>query len=125
MLDSEGLSKLVRHDKSLFSWLAVAHEEDWVLVTSAATLVEARDPKLPQAVFDHALSRVLIRPVTEAVARAASKILAAENLHGHKYAVDAIVAATAHQEPGDVTVLTSDVEDLSRLCLPRIAIHSV
>ncbi|MFE5580505.1 hypothetical protein [Kitasatospora sp. NPDC056531] len=36
--------------------------------TSAATLVEARDPKVPQAAFDHAVSLAKVRHVTERTA---------------------------------------------------------
>ncbi|MGW7361318.1 hypothetical protein ACWGI0_33050 [Streptomyces sp. NPDC054802] len=50
------------------------------------------------------------------VARRASKLLAAAGLHGHKYALDAIVTATALASPSPVTVLTSAPEDLLMLC---------
>jgi predicted nucleic acid-binding protein len=106
-------------------WLDVARTLDLLVVTSAATLVEARDPKLPQAAFDHAVSLTKVRPVTGEIARAASKLLAAGGLHGHKYAIDAMLAATAHLEHGDVTVVTSDVEDLRQLCHARIAVEQV
>jgi predicted nucleic acid-binding protein len=106
-------------------WLDVARTLDLLVVTSAATLVEARDPKLPQAAFDHAVSLTKVRPVTEEIARTASKLLAAEGFHGHKYAIDAMLAATAHLERGDVTVVTSDVEDLRQLCHARIAVEQV
>lgn len=66
-----------------------------------------------------------MRPITEETARSATKLLAAEGLHGHKYAIDAMLAATAHAEHGDVTVVTSDVDDLRRLAHPRIAIEPI
>ncbi|WP_405012211.1 type II toxin-antitoxin system VapC family toxin [Kitasatospora sp. NBC_01539] len=106
-------------------WLDVARTLDLLIVTSAATLVEARDPKVPQAAFHHAVSLVKVRPITEEVARTASKLFAAEVLHGRKYAVDAMLAATAHLEHGDVTVVTSDVDDRRRLCRPRIAVEPI
>lgn len=80
---------------------------------------------MPQTTFDHALSLVKVRPITEEIARAASKLLAAEGLHGHKYAIDAMLAATAHLEHGDVTIVTSDPEDLRRLCHGRIAVEPI
>lgn len=123
VLDSEALSKLSRRHRDMTVWLDVARTLDLLVVTSAATLVEARDPKLPQAAFDHAVSLAKVRPVTEEIARTASKLLAAEGLHGHKYAIDAMLAATAHLEHGDVTVVTSDVEDLRQLCHSRIAVE--
>ncbi|MEU3601061.1 DNA-binding protein [Streptomyces sp. NPDC006798] len=125
VLDSEALSKLSRRHRDMTVWLDVARRLDLLVVTSAATLVEARDPKVPQAAFDHAVSLAKVRPVTEEIARAASRLLAAEGLRGHKYAIDAMLAATAHAEHGDVTVVTSDVDDLRRLCLPRIAVEPI
>ncbi|WP_033217720.1 type II toxin-antitoxin system VapC family toxin [Kitasatospora phosalacinea] len=125
VLDSEALSKLSRRHRDMTVWLDVARTLDLLVVTSAATLVEARDPKVPQAAFDHAVSLAKVRPVTEEIARAASKLLTAEGLHGHKYAIDAMLAATAHAEHGDVTVVTSDVDDLRRLCHRRIAVEPV
>ncbi|AZK95152.1 MULTISPECIES: type II toxin-antitoxin system VapC family toxin [Streptomyces] len=125
VLDSEALSKLARRHRDATVWLDVARRLDLLVVTSAATLVEARDPKVPQAAFDHAVSLTKVRPVTEEIARAASRLLAEEGLHGHKYAVDAMLAATAHAEHGDVTVLTSDTDDLRRLCRLRIAVEPI
>ncbi|WP_129840884.1 DNA-binding protein [Streptomyces sp. RFCAC02] len=125
VLDSEALSKLARRHRVATAWLGVARQSDLAVVTSAATLVEARDPKVPQAAFDHAVSLTKVRPVTEEVARAASRLLAGANLHGHTYGIDAILAATAHEEYGDVTVLTSDTDDLRRLCRPRIAVEPI
>lgn len=118
VLDCEGLSELVRRSPELTEWLAAAEAEDIRVVMSSVTLVEARDPKINQARFDYAVSRVNIVPPTEAIARRASTLLAAAGLHGHKYALDAIVAATALASPAPVTVLTSDPEDLTALCGP-------
>ncbi|WP_033217251.1 DNA-binding protein [Kitasatospora phosalacinea] len=125
VLDSEALSKLSRRHRDMTAWLDVARNLDLLVVTSAATLVEARDPKVPQAAFDHAVSLAKVRPVTEEIARAASKLLAIEGLHGHKYAVDAVLAATAHLERGDVTVVTSETDDLRRLCHSRVAVEPI
>ncbi|MCP3821214.1 DNA-binding protein [Streptomyces sp. A3M-1-3] len=120
VLDSEGLSKTVSRDPSLTAWLVAAEEEDTRVITSAATLVEARDPRIPQPRFDWALSRIHVEPVSEEIARAASKLLAAAKLHGHKYAIDAMLSATALRCPGPVTVLTSDPEDIAQLCGDRV-----
>jgi predicted nucleic acid-binding protein len=118
VLDCEGLSKLVRRTPELTEWLAAAEAEDIRVVTSSITLVEARDPKTNQARFDYAVSRINIVPPTETVARHASKLLAAAGLHGHEYALDAIVAATALASPSPMTVLTSDSLPLSTACPP-------
>ncbi|MEU5595527.1 PIN domain-containing protein [Streptomyces sp. NPDC020298] len=125
VLDCEGLSKLVRRTPELTEWLAAAEAEDTRLVTSSVTLVEARDPKTDQARFDYAVSRVNIIPPTEAIARHAGKLLATAGLHGHKYAIDAIVAATAMASPSPVTILTSDPEDLRMLCGPGIRVIKI
>ncbi|MFF2184098.1 type II toxin-antitoxin system VapC family toxin [Streptomyces sp. NPDC058155] len=125
VLDCEGLSALVQRTPDLTEWLAAAEAEDIRVIISSVTLVEARDPRTNQARFDHAVSRVNIIPPTEAVARRASKLLAAAGLHGHKYALDAIVAATALASPSPVTVLTSDPEDLVMLCGPGVRVIKV
>ncbi|MFJ1544170.1 type II toxin-antitoxin system VapC family toxin [Streptomyces sp. NPDC088246] len=125
VLDCEGLSKLVRRTPELTEWLAAAEAEDIRVITSSVTLVEARDPKTNQARFDYAVSRVNIIPPTEAIARQASKLLASAGLHGHKYALDAFVAATALASPAPVTVLTSDPEDLLMLCGPGIRVIKI
>ncbi|QSS93236.1 type II toxin-antitoxin system VapC family toxin [Streptomyces sp. M54] len=125
VLDCEGLSQLVRRAPEITEWLTAADAEDIRVVASSVTLVEARDPRISQARFDYAVSRVNIVPPTEAVARHASKLLAAAGLHGHKYALDAIVAATALTSPAPVTVLTSDPEDLLMLCGPGVRVIKV
>jgi predicted nucleic acid-binding protein len=125
VLDSEGLSKLIRRHPDLTEWLAAAEEEDSRVVVSSVTLVEARDPKTAQARFDYAVSRTIVIHVSEAIARHASKLLAEASLHGHKYAIDAIVAATALASPRPVTVLTSDTEDLKMLCGPTISVEEI
>lgn len=125
VLDCEGLSRLVRQDRGLLEWLTAAEAEDIRVVISSVTLVEARDPRVNQSRFDYAVSRVNIIPPSEAIARHASKLLAATGLHGHKYALDAIVAATALDQPGPVTLLTSDPEDLSALCGNRIRVVKI
>ncbi|MDX3639916.1 type II toxin-antitoxin system VapC family toxin [Streptomyces sp. MB09-02B] len=125
VLDCEGLSKLVRRTPELTEWLTAAEAEDIRVITSSVTLVEARDPRTNQARFDYAASRVNIVPPAEAIARHASRLLAAAGLDGHKYALDAIVAATALVSPAPATVLTSDPEDLRLLCGPGVRVIKV
>jgi len=125
VLDCEGLSQLVRRTPELTEWLTAAEAEDIRVITSSVTLVEARDPKTNQARFDYAVSRLNIVPPTEAIARHASKLLAAAGLYGHKYAIDAIVAATAMASPSPLTVLTSDPEDLLMLCGPGVRVIKI
>ncbi|MGV9992907.1 type II toxin-antitoxin system VapC family toxin [Streptomyces sp. NPDC003374] len=125
VLDCEALSTLVRRTPELTEWPAAAEAEDVRVVTSSVTLVEARDPKATEARFDYAVSRINIIPPTEAIARHASGLLAAAGLHGHKYALDAIVAATALASPAPVAVLTSGPEDLLTLCGPGIRVFKI
>ncbi len=125
VLDREGLSKLVRREPELTEWLSAAEAEDIRVVMSSVTLVEARDPRVNQARFDDAVSRVNVIPPSESIARHASRILSAVGLPGHTYALDALVAATALASPAPVTVLTSDPEDLTMLCGPGVAVVKV
>ncbi|WP_097922473.1 type II toxin-antitoxin system VapC family toxin [Streptomyces sp. wa1063] len=125
VLDCEGLSKLVRRAPEITEWLAAAEAEDIRVVASSVTLAEARDPRVNQARYDYAVSRVNIIPPTEAIARHASKLLASAGLHGHKYALDAIVATTALTSPAPATVLTSGPEDLLMLCGTGIRVIKV
>lgn len=71
------------------------------------------------------LSRIVVEPVTEAIARHAAALLAAAGLHGHEYAVDAMLSATALAAHAPVSVLTSDPEDLSALCGGRATVIKV
>lgn len=116
VLDSEGLSRLIVHDRRLTAYLAAARKRDEPVVASAATLVEVRHPKINQAAFRWAVSRLTVVPVSEALAITASGLLAKAGLHGHKHAIDAMVAATALMAAEPVAVLTSDPGDLALLC---------
>jgi hypothetical protein len=116
VLDSEGLSKTVLRDRAMMARLAQADLDGLRVVTSAATLVEARDPQMNQARFDWAVSRLVIEPLTEYIARAASRLLVIHGLHGHQHAIDATVAATALASAAPRIVLTSDPKDLAMLC---------
>ncbi len=46
-------------------------------------------------------------------------------MHGHKYAIDAMLSATALAAPGPVTILTSDPEDVTMLCGGRAAVIKI
>ena len=125
VLDCEGLSKVVLKDRAMMARLAQADIDGLRVVISAATLVEARDPRMDQARFDWAVSRLVIEPVSEDIARAASKLLAAHRLHGHQHAIDAMVAATALAAPAPRLLLTSDPQDLARLCREGVRIVKI
>jgi predicted nucleic acid-binding protein len=125
VLDSEGLAKAVLRDRSVTAWLALSRADDLRVITSAATLVEVVHPRINRPAFEWTLSRLIVEPVTEPIARQAAALLADAGLHGHKYAIDAMLSATALAAPGPVTVLTSDPEDLTSLCGGRVTIIKI
>ncbi|MFD7502414.1 DNA-binding protein [Streptomyces sp. NPDC059850] len=124
-LDSEGLAKAVLRDRTVTGWLALARADDMRVITSAATLVEVVHPRINRPALEWTLSRIVVEPVTEDVARHAAALLAGAVLHGHKYAIDAMLSATALAAPGPVTVLTSDPEDLTALCGGRVTVIKI
>jgi hypothetical protein len=63
--------------------------------------------------------------VTSELAGEAAALLRANRLHGHKYAIDAVLAAAARTAPGPVIVLTSDPEDPALLCGTAVEIITV
>ena len=125
VLDSEGLAKAVLRDRAVTAWLALARADDLRVITSAATLVEVIHPRINRPALEWTLSRLILEPVTERIARQATALLAKAGLHGHKYAIDAILSATALAAPGPVTVLTSDPEDLAALCGSRATVIKI
>ena len=116
VLDSEGLAKAVLQDRSVTRWLVLARAEDSRVVTSSATLVEVIHPRINRAALDWRLSQITVEPVGEQTAREAARLLAEAGLHGHRHAIDAMLCSTALAAPGPVTILTSDPDDLRKLC---------
>ncbi|MFC8274807.1 type II toxin-antitoxin system VapC family toxin [Streptomyces sp. NPDC057271] len=125
VLDSEGLAKAVLRDRTVTGWLALARADDMRVITSAATLVEVVHPRINRPALEWTLSRLVVEPVTEPIARHSAALLADAGLHGHKYAIDAMLGATALAAPGPVTILTSDPEDLTALCSGRVTVVSI
>lgn len=125
VLDSEGLAKAVLRDRTVTGWLALARADDMRVITSAATLVEVVHPRINRPALEWTLSRIVVEPVTEDVARHAAALLADAVLHGHKYAIDAMLSATALASSGHVTILTSDPEDLTVLCGGRVTMIKI
>ncbi|AYN39433.1 DNA-binding protein [Streptomyces dangxiongensis] len=125
VLDSEGLAKAVLRDRTVTVWLALARADDLRVITSAATLVEVVHPRVNRPALEWTLSRVIVEPVTEPIARHASALLAEAGLHGHRHAIDAMLSATALAAPGPVTILTSDPEDLNALCGSRATVIKI
>nr|WP_202451571.1 hypothetical protein [Streptomyces sp. SID4948] len=121
MLDSEGLSQWVRGDRRMGARLKDADRSDIPVVTTSMTLIEAYHAKLHRPAWRWALSR-RVEPVTEQIANDAIDLLQDAGLHGHKYAIDAALAAVALRQPGRVTIFTSDEDDMRKLCGDRVVV---
>jgi predicted nucleic acid-binding protein len=116
VLDCEALSAYLRLDKKMTARLGIAQEDDVRVVVSPATIVEADHESVHPARLDWVLSRLVVLPVTREVARSAVHLLRATGLHGHTYAIDSMVVATALSVPDKpATILTSDPGDISVL----------
>ena len=104
---------------------------DIAVVTSALTTLEAWNPQLGarQGLWDWALSRIDVEHTDDQVISLARGMLKTAGLHGHKYAIDADLAAVAVRtaERGfEVTVCTSDVDDMDKfLAGHRIRVERV
>lgn len=125
VLDCEGLSCRIRQDRKVAAMFEIFHRDGAQLVISANTIVEATPRRANQPRMNWALSRLRVEPVTERAAKEAARLLDDAGLHGHTYALDATVAEVALRSPGPVAVLTSDVDDLSRLCGDRVRLIAV
>jgi predicted nucleic acid-binding protein len=127
VLDSEGLAKAVQRDREVHEWLTAARDSDLPVLTSAAVLVEVIHPRINDSALRWTLSRIRVEPVTQILAQSAAALLRDAALHGHRYAIDAMLCATALAEPGHVTVLTSDIDDIDMLISghPRVTAAKV
>lgn len=122
VLDSEGLSAWVAQDRKVLGLLKVFHEMGADLIISANTIVKVSHSRVNMPRLQWTLSRVKVEPVTEQTAKDAARLLKTAGLHGHKYAIDATVAEVALRQPGPVVLLTSDIDDMARLCDKRIGL---
>jgi hypothetical protein len=125
VLDCEALSLAVRGDRTMIAWLDLAARGEAEVVTSPMTLVEAYDGRTTEQRWDWVVSRVNVADLGKEEARRARRLLADTNLHGHKYAIDAMLAVVALSQKGQVTVFTSDVDDLEKLLPNRIVVRKV
>lgn len=116
VLDSEGLSKWCSADARVTALVREAQDNDFRVVISALSPIEAYDVRVKNERFRWHLSRLRIEPVTDEISFHAIDLLREAGLHGHKYAIDAVVAATALRAEKPVIVLTSDVDDMRKLC---------
>ncbi|MGX1883779.1 PIN domain-containing protein [Streptomyces sp. NPDC055287] len=125
VLDSQGLSAWITDDRFATALIDSAHRSETDLVISANTIIEVTHAKTDLARLSWLLSRIKVEPVTEHTAKAAARLLKDAGLHGHKYAIDATVAEAALRQSGPVTILTSDVDDMTKLCGGRVRLIAV
>ncbi len=125
VLDCEALSLAVRGDRKMIACLDLAARGEADVVTSPMTLVQAYDGRTTEQRWDWVLSRLQVAGIGRDEARQARRLLADAKLHGHKYAIDAVLAVIAREQRGQVTVFTSDVDDLEKLVPDTIVIKRV
>ena len=125
VLDSQGLSAWIAQDRKILAMFQVFHAMGADLVIGVNTIVEVSHARVNMPRLRWVLSRVKIEPVTEDAAKASAELLKAAGLHGHKYAIDATVAEVALRQPGPVAMLTSDIDDMARLCGDRVRLIGI
>jgi predicted nucleic acid-binding protein len=125
VLDCAGLSAWVAHDRTVAALLQVFSELESDIVVSANTIIEVSHPGVDISRLNWVLSRVKVEPVTAQAAKAAAKLLKEAKLHGHEHAIDATVAEAALRQPRPVAMLTSDLDDMSRLCGNQVQMIAV
>lgn len=125
VLDCEGLSKLVEDDERVVALVAESRKRGMEVVISALTIIEATHQRTNRARLARILSGIRVVHIGDEEAKAASALLLDAGLHGHKYAIDAVVAETALRQQRPVVVLTSDTDDMAKLCGPRVRVIAV
>lgn len=125
LLDSEGLSQAVLGHRAMGARLKDADRSGIRVMTTSMTLIEAYHGRVKKAAWAWALSRIGVEPVTREIAGEAIELLETAGLHGHKYAIDAALAAVALRQRGDVTIFTSDEEDMRLLCGDRVVVKGI
>ncbi|QDY10524.1 MULTISPECIES: PIN domain nuclease [Micromonospora] len=116
VLDSQGFSGWIDQDRKVMRLLEQAERDGVDLAMSAATIIEVSHSGVDIARLNWLLSRIRVEVVTKESARRSAALLKAAGLHGHKYAIDAMVAEVALRLPAPVALLTSDVDDMVKLC---------
>ncbi|MFE6697574.1 type II toxin-antitoxin system VapC family toxin [Streptomyces sp. NPDC057718] len=125
VLDCEAVSRAALGHPEMKSRLKDAHRAGIRVVTSAMTLVEAYHSKIRRPVWDWAMSGIVVEPVTKGIADEAIRLLREAGLHGHKYAIDAVLAAIANRQQGRTVLFTSDVDDMGKLCGRRVQLRGL
>jgi hypothetical protein len=125
VLDCEGLSKFVSDHEPVVALISEARKRGMEVVISALTIIEAVHQGTDKARLAWVLSGVRVVPVGDEEAKAASAMLIGAGLHGHKYAIDAAVAEMALRQRRPVVMLTSDLDDMAKLCGDRVRLVAV
>ncbi|MFF4510367.1 DNA-binding protein [Streptomyces mirabilis] len=125
VLDCEGLSKLVSDHEPVVALVAEARKRGMEVVISALTIIEAVHSRTDRARLAWVLSGMRIVHIGDEEAKAASAMLIGAGLHGHKYAIDAAVAEMALRQRRPVVMLTSDINDMVKLCGDRVRLIAV
>ncbi|MFI1930076.1 PIN domain-containing protein [Streptomyces sp. NPDC020330] len=125
VLDCEALSRVVLRDRALTGVLTKAHQSGIRVVTSSMTLIEAYHGKIHMPAWNWAMARIVVEPVTKDIADEAIRLLREAGLHGHKYAIDAALAAIANRQQGRTALFTSDVDDMGKLCGARVQLRGL
>ncbi|GGO69455.1 DNA-binding protein [Nonomuraea cavernae] len=94
-------------------------------VISALTVIEATHRRTDKTRLAWLLSGMRIVHVGEEEAKAASALRIGAGLHGHKYAIDAVVAELATRQQRPVVMLTSEIDDMTKLCGDRVRLVAV
>ncbi|MEV5545467.1 PIN domain-containing protein [Streptomyces sp. NPDC052309] len=122
VLDSQGFSSWIDRDRKVMRLLEQAERDAVDVAMSAATIIEVSYGGVDMARLNWLLSRIRVEAVSKESARRSAQLLKEAGLHGHKYAVDAMVAEVALRLPGPVAVLTSNGDDMVKLCGQRVRV---
>jgi len=125
VLDSQGFSGWIDRDRKVMRLLEQAERAGTDLAMSAATIIEVSHSGVDIARLGWLLSQIRVEAVTKESARRSAGLLKVAGLPGHKYAIDAMVAEVALRLPAPVAVLTSDVDDMAKLCGNRVRLVAV
>lgn len=122
VLDSQGFSGWIDRDRKVMRLLEQAERDGVDVAMSAATIIEVSYGGVDMARLNWLLSRIRVETVSKESARRSAQLLKAAGLHGHKYAIDAMVAEVAMRLSGPVAVLTSDADDMVKICGQRVRV---
>ncbi|GAB2951244.1 DNA-binding protein [Streptomyces heilongjiangensis] len=125
LLDSEGLSKFMANDPRVTGLIRTAQAKDTLVALSNLTLIEAWHAKVRMDRLRRHTSRLEVLPVSDAITWRAIDLLRNANLHGHKYAIDSVVATTALGYAGPRIIVTSNADDMNKLCGDRVRVVGV